>query len=143
MQILYHFPEVVHRSFKPQYDYIEWRNNEEEFQRWCRGETGYPIVDAGMRQLNTTGFMHNRVRMIVASFLCKHLLIDWRWGEAYFAEKLLDYDRLPITVTGNGRQVVAAMQLLTSGFSIQRLKLRNLIKTCSILKNGILTFSKT
>ncbi|MCT3648344.1 deoxyribodipyrimidine photo-lyase [Elizabethkingia anophelis] len=92
MQILYHFPEVVHRSFKPQYDYIEWRNNEEEFQRWCRGETGYPIVDAGMRQLNTTGFMHNRVRMIVASFLCKHLLIDWRWGEAYFAEKLLDYD---------------------------------------------------
>ncbi|MDV2446574.1 deoxyribodipyrimidine photolyase [Elizabethkingia anophelis] len=92
MQILYHFPEVVHRSFKPQYDYIEWRNNEEEFQRWCRGETGYPIVDAGMKQLNTTGFMHNRVRMIVASFLCKHLLIDWRWGEAYFAEKLLDYD---------------------------------------------------
>lgn len=92
MQILYHFPEVVHRSFKPQYDYIEWRNNEEEFQHWCKGETGYPIVDAGMRQLNTTGFMHNRVRMIVASFLCKHLLIDWRWGEAYFAEKLLDYD---------------------------------------------------
>ncbi|MET7037932.1 cryptochrome/photolyase family protein [Elizabethkingia miricola] len=92
MQILYHFPEVVHRSFKPQYDYIEWRNNEEEFQRWCNGETGYPIVDAGMKQLNTTGFMHNRVRMIVASFLCKHLLIDWRWGEAYFAEKLLDYD---------------------------------------------------
>ena len=92
MQILYHFPEVVHRSFKPQYDYIEWRNNEEEFQRWCNGETGYPIVDAGMRQLNTTGFMHNRVRMIAASFLCKHLLIDWRWGEAYFAEKLLDYD---------------------------------------------------
>ncbi|KUY20562.1 deoxyribodipyrimidine photolyase [Elizabethkingia miricola] len=92
MQILYHFPEVVHRSFKPQYDYIEWRNNEEEFQRWCNGETGYPIVDAGMKQLNTTGFMHNRVRMIVASFLCKHLLIDWRWGETYFAEKLLDYD---------------------------------------------------
>ncbi|MDQ8749682.1 cryptochrome/photolyase family protein [Elizabethkingia miricola] len=92
MQILYHFPEVVHRSFKPQYDYIEWRNNEEEFQCWCNGETGYPIVDAGMRQLNTTGFMHNRVRMIAASFLCKHLLIDWRWGEAYFAEKLLDYD---------------------------------------------------
>ncbi|KUG11930.1 deoxyribodipyrimidine photolyase [Elizabethkingia sp. HvH-WGS333] len=92
MQILYHFPEVVHRSFKPQYDYIEWRNNEEEFQRWCNGKTGYPIVDAGMQQLNITGFMHNRVRMIVASFLCKHLLIDWRWGEAYFAEKLLDYD---------------------------------------------------
>ena len=92
MQILYHFPKVVHHSFKAQYDYIEWRNNEEEFQLWCKGETGYPIVDAGMRQLNATGFMHNRVRMIVASFLCKHLLIDWRWGEAYFAEKLLDYD---------------------------------------------------
>ena len=92
MQILYHFPQVVHQSFKTQYDYIEWRNNEEEFQLWCKGETGYPIVDAGMRQLNSTGFMHNRVRMIVASFLCKHLLIDWRWGEAYFAEKLLDYD---------------------------------------------------
>lgn len=92
MQILYHFPQVVHQSFKAQYDYIEWRNNEEEFQLWCKGETGYPIVDAGMRQLNSTGFMHNRVRMIVASFLCKHLLIDWRWGEAYFAEKLLDYD---------------------------------------------------
>ncbi|OPC03438.1 deoxyribodipyrimidine photolyase [Elizabethkingia ursingii] len=92
MQILYHFPKVVHHSFKAQYDYIEWRNNEEEFQLWCKGETGYPIVDAGMRQLNSTGFMHNRVRMIVASFLCKHLLIDWRWGEAYFAEKLLDYD---------------------------------------------------
>ncbi|MCL1668572.1 DNA photolyase family protein [Elizabethkingia ursingii] len=92
MQILYHFPKVVHHSFKVQYDYIQWRNNEEEFQLWCKGETGYPIVDAGMRQLNSTGFMHNRVRMIVASFLCKHLLIDWRWGEAYFAEKLLDYD---------------------------------------------------
>lgn len=92
MQILYHFPKVVHQSFKAQYDYIEWRNNEEEFQLWCKGETGYPIVDAGMRQLNSTGFMHNRVRMVVASFLCKHLLIDWRWGEAYFAEKLLDYD---------------------------------------------------
>ncbi|KUY30993.1 cryptochrome/photolyase family protein [Elizabethkingia ursingii] len=92
MQILYHFPKVVHHSFKAQYDYIEWRNNEEEFQLWCKGETGYPIVDAGIRQLNSTGFMHNRVRMIVASFLCKHLLIDWRWGEAYFAEKLLDYD---------------------------------------------------
>ncbi|PUB34366.1 deoxyribodipyrimidine photo-lyase [Elizabethkingia sp. YR214] len=92
MQILYHFPKVVHHSFKAQYDYIQWRNNETEFQLWCKGETGYPIVDAGMRQLNSTGFMHNRVRMIVASFLCKHLLIDWRWGEAYFAQKLLDYD---------------------------------------------------
>ncbi|MBA2248926.1 MAG: deoxyribodipyrimidine photo-lyase [Chitinophagaceae bacterium] len=91
--ILWHFPHVGrHKAFKPVYDNIEWRNNEEEFRIWCIGETGYPIVDAGMRQLNETGFMHNRVRMIVASFLSKHLLIDWRWGEAYFAEKLLDYD---------------------------------------------------
>jgi deoxyribodipyrimidine photo-lyase len=91
--ILWHFPQVgKHQSFKPEYDKIQWRNNEEEFARWCRGETGYPIVDAGMRELNSTGFMHNRVRMIVASFLVKHLLIDWRWGEAYFAEKLLDFE---------------------------------------------------
>jgi deoxyribodipyrimidine photo-lyase len=80
------------KSFKAQYDFIEWRNNEKEFDAWCNGQTGYPIVDAGMRELNTTGFMHNRVRMIVASFLTKHLLIDWRWGEAYFAQKLLDFD---------------------------------------------------
>lgn len=92
MQILYHFPHVETKSFKTKYDEIEWRNNEEEFALWCTGNTGYPIVDAGMRQLNETGFMHNRVRMIVASFLCKHLLIDWRWGEAYFAKQLLDYD---------------------------------------------------
>lgn len=92
MQILYHFPSVVIQSFKMKYDNIAWRNNEEEFKAWCEGKTGYPIVDAGMRQLNETGFMHNRVRMITASFLTKHLLIDWRWGEAYFAEKLLDYD---------------------------------------------------
>ena len=92
MMILYHYPHVVHNSFKKKYDQIEWRNNEQEFEAWCRGETGYPIVDAGMRQLNETGLMHNRVRMIVASFLCKHLLIDWRWGEAYFARKLLDYE---------------------------------------------------
>ena len=92
MQILYHFPKVVHQSFKAKYDFIQWRNNEEEFKLWCEGKTGYPIVDAGMRQLNETGYMHNRVRMIVASFLCKHLLIDWRWGEAYFAQKLNDYD---------------------------------------------------
>ncbi|MCA0430755.1 MAG: DNA photolyase family protein [Bacteroidetes bacterium] len=92
MQILYHFPKVVHQSFKAKYDFIQWRNNEQEFEFWCQGKTGYPIVDAGMRQLNETGFMHNRVRMIVASFLCKHLLIDWRWGEAYFAQKLYDYD---------------------------------------------------
>jgi deoxyribodipyrimidine photo-lyase len=91
-QILWHFPHVVGNSFRPQYDKIVWRNNEKEFQAWCEGKTGYPIVDAGMRELNTTGWMHNRVRMIVASFLTKHLLIDWRWGEAYFAEKLLDFD---------------------------------------------------
>lgn len=92
MQILFHFPRVVERNFKPKYDGIQWRNNEQEFKIWCEGKTGYPMVDAGMRQLNATGYMHNRVRMVVASFLCKHLLIDWRWGEAYFAEKLLDYE---------------------------------------------------
>lgn len=90
--ILWHFPKVVGHAFKPQYDKIHWRNNEEEFAAWCEGRTGYPIVDAGMRELNETGFMHNRVRMVVASFLTKHLLIDWRWGEAYFAKRLLDYD---------------------------------------------------
>ncbi len=92
MQILWHFPHTKDRSFKSKYDRIEWRNNEEEFKKWCEGNTGYPLVDAGMRQLNQTGFMHNRVRMLVGSFLCKHLLIDWRWGEAYFAEKLHDYE---------------------------------------------------
>lgn len=92
MQILYHFPRVVTQSFKAKYDNIKWRNDEQEFEKWCSGKTGYPIVDAGMRQLNETGYMHNRVRMIVASFLCKHLLVDWRWGEAYFAQKLNDYD---------------------------------------------------
>lgn len=92
MQIIYHFPQVVTQSFKAKYDNIPWRNNEDEFALWCAGKTGYPMIDAGMRQLNQTGYMHNRVRMVVASFLCKHLLIDWRWGEAYFAEKLLDYD---------------------------------------------------
>ncbi|NJX15487.1 cryptochrome/photolyase family protein [Tamlana crocina] len=92
MQILWHFPHTVTKSFKPKYDRIEWRNNEAEFKLWCKGKTGYPLVDAGMRQLNQTGFMHNRVRMLVGSFLCKHLLIDWRWGEAYFAEKLHDYE---------------------------------------------------
>ena len=92
MQILFHFPHSSTQCFKPQYDRIEWRNNPEEFQKWCEGQTGYPLVDAGMRELNTTGFMHNRVRMLVGSFLCKHLLIDWRLGEAYFANKLLDYE---------------------------------------------------
>jgi deoxyribodipyrimidine photo-lyase len=90
--ILWHFPQVIHQSFKPQYDTIPWRNNEQEFKAWCEGKTGYPIVDAGMRELNETGWMHNRVRMIVASFLTKHLLVDWRWGEAYFAKKLLDFE---------------------------------------------------
>ncbi len=92
MMILHHFPHAAKNSFKPQYDKIIWRNNEAEFKKWCDGQTGYPIVDAGMRELNTTGFMHNRVRMIVASFLIKDLLIDWRWGEAYFAQKLIDFD---------------------------------------------------
>jgi deoxyribodipyrimidine photo-lyase len=92
MQILFSFPKVVTNNFKSAYDGIQWRNDEEDFQRWCSGTTGYPMVDAGMRQLNETGYMHNRVRMVVASFLCKHLLIQWQWGEAYFAEKLLDYD---------------------------------------------------
>ena len=91
-QILHHFPHIVKESFRKKYDNIDWRNNKEEFEAWCQGKTGYPIVDAGMRELNTTGYMHNRVRMIAASFLTKHLLIDWRWGEAYFAQKLLDYD---------------------------------------------------
>jgi deoxyribodipyrimidine photo-lyase len=90
--IIHHFPHSVKESFKPEYDKIPWENNEKHFQLWCEGKTGYPIVDAGMRELNQTGFMHNRVRMIVASFLTKHLLIDWRWGEAYFAEKLLDFE---------------------------------------------------
>jgi deoxyribodipyrimidine photo-lyase len=91
-QILAHFPRVIDGCFRPKYDFIEWRNNEDEFQAWCDGKTGYGLVDAGMRELNKTGFMHNRVRMVVSSFLTKHLLIDWRWGEAYFAEKLLDFE---------------------------------------------------
>ena len=92
IQILYHYPHVVGNSFRAKYDAIQWRNNESDFEKWCTGKTGYPIVDAGMRELNKTGFMHNRVRMIVASFLTKHLLIDWRWGEAYFARQLLDFE---------------------------------------------------
>ena len=92
MQILWHFPYTQEKSFKPKYDRIKWLNNYEEFKKWCEGNTGYPLVDAGMRELNQTGFMHNRVRMLVGSFLCKHLLIDWRWGEKYFAKKLLDYE---------------------------------------------------
>ena len=92
MQILFHFPKVVTGNFRPKYDGINWRNKEEDFDKWCRGQTGYPMVDAGMRQLNETGYMHNRVRMVTAGFLCKHLLIDWRLGEAYFAKKLLDFE---------------------------------------------------
>jgi len=90
--IIWHFPDRIENAFKKKYDKISWRNDEKEFDAWCKGKTGYPIVDAGMRQLNETGFMHNRVRMITASFLTKHLLIDWRWGEAYFAKKLLDFE---------------------------------------------------
>ncbi len=93
MQILWHFQETVTKSFRPKYDNVKWRDSNADFKAWCEGKTGYPIVDAGMRQLNATGFMHNRVRMVTASFLCKHLLIDWRRGEAYFAEKLLDYEQ--------------------------------------------------
>jgi deoxyribodipyrimidine photo-lyase len=93
MQILWHFPHTIHKSFREKYDAIQWNNNEAEFQKWCEGKTGYPMVDAGMRELNATGHMHNRVRMVVASFLCKHLLIDWRWGETYFAQKLFDYEQ--------------------------------------------------
>ena len=91
-QILWHYPQVVHGAFRRKYDSIEWVNNPTHFEAWCEGKTGYPLVDAGMRELNATGYMHNRVRMVVASFLTKHLLVDWRWGESYFAEKLLDFD---------------------------------------------------
>lgn len=91
-QILQHFPRVVGNCFRPAYEAIPWENNEEHWAAWCAGRTGVPIVDAGMRELNATGHMHNRVRMIVASYLTKHLLIDWRWGEAYFAKHLLDFE---------------------------------------------------
>ena len=92
MQILWFFPNTQTRCFKEKYENVQWLYDEESFNKWCEGKTGYPIVDAGMRELNATGFMHNRVRMITAGFLCKHLLIDWRWGEAYFAKKLFDYE---------------------------------------------------
>jgi len=104
-QILWNFPKVGEgKAFRADYDKIKWRNNEEEFSLWCQGKTGYPLVDAGMHQLNETGFMHNRLRMVTASFLIKHLLIDWRWGEAYFAQKLLDYD---LSANNGGWQWVA------------------------------------
>lgn len=92
MMILWHFPHVENKAFRVKYDHIPWRDSEADFKLWSEGKTGFPIIDAGMRELNATGFMHNRVRMIVASFLVKDLLIDWRWGEAYFAQKLLDFD---------------------------------------------------
>jgi deoxyribodipyrimidine photo-lyase len=92
MQVLFHFPDVEKRSFRPDYEKIAWRKSKEDFERWCQGMTGYPLVDAGMRELNATGHMHNRVRMVAASFLTKHLLIHWYAGERYFARKLLDYD---------------------------------------------------
>ncbi len=99
MQILLHYPRVLHANFREKYNGIAWRNNDNEFERWCKGETGYPLVDAGMRQLNRTGYMHNRVRMVAASFLCKDLLTDWRRGEEYFSRKLLDYE--PASNNGN------------------------------------------
>lgn len=102
-QILSHFPHIINQNFNIMFDHIEWRNNEHEFYRWCNGNTGYPIVDAGMRQLNETGYMNGYIRMITASFLCKHLLIDWRWGEAYFAQKLLDYE--PASNSGNWQHI--------------------------------------
>jgi deoxyribodipyrimidine photo-lyase len=92
MQILYHFPKVVSENFKHKYNGIEWLNKPDDFELWCEGKTGLPLVDAGMRQLNATGYMHNRVRMVTAGFLCKHLLTDWRMGEGYFATRLLDYE---------------------------------------------------
>ncbi|MBS1529000.1 MAG: deoxyribodipyrimidine photo-lyase [Bacteroidetes bacterium] len=92
MMILYHFPKTADQAFKPEYDRVKWVNDEEKFKAWCEGRTGYPLVDAGMRELNATGYMHNRVRMVAASFLTKDLLTDWRWGERYFADKLLDYE---------------------------------------------------
>jgi deoxyribodipyrimidine photo-lyase len=92
MQILFNFPKVISGNFRSKYDSINWLNSKSDFENWCNGTTGYPIVDAGMKELNQTGYMHNRVRMVTAGFLCKHLLIDWRWGEAYFAKKLLDYE---------------------------------------------------
>ncbi|MBD3581113.1 cryptochrome/photolyase family protein [Flavobacterium selenitireducens] len=93
MQILWHFPHTTTKAFKPEYDRIKWRHSESDFEKWCNGQTGYPMVDAGMRELNQTGYMHNRVRLVVSSFLCKHLLLDWRLGEAYFAGKLFDFEQ--------------------------------------------------
>jgi len=125
MQILFSFPRVVTENFKPKFDNILWRNDEKEFERWCLGETGYPMVDAGMRQLNETGFMHNRVRMITSGFLCKHLLIDWRWGEAYFARKLLDFELSSNNgnwqwAAGTGCDAVPYFRVFNPGLQLQK-----------------------
>jgi deoxyribodipyrimidine photo-lyase len=126
MMILFHFPRVVTRDFKEKFNHIQWRNNRDEFKRWCRGETGYPIVDAGMRELNETGWMHNRVRLITAGFLVKHLLIDWRWGDDYFGQKLLDYELS--SNNGNWQWIAVAALMLrpTSGCSTLLNKPKNL-----------------
>lgn len=92
MMLLWHFPDTAHESYDPKFRHIKWRNNEAEFKAWCEGRTGYPLIDAGMRQLNATGWLHNRARIATASFLIKNLLVDWKWGEQYFADKLIDYD---------------------------------------------------
>ena len=116
MQILFHFPNSSTNSFKSKYDNIKWVNDKKMFEAWKNGKTGFPIVDAGMNELNKTGFMHNRVRMITSSFLCKQLLIDWRWGEKYFALKLNDYEMSAMLETGNGHQDQVLMLLLILGF---------------------------
>lgn len=123
--ILWHFPHTATKSFKPDYDNIKWRNNEREFNAWCEGKSGYPLVDAGMRQLNTIGWMHNRVRMVTASFLSKHLLIDWRWGEAYFARKLIDYDMTSNIggwqwAAGSGTDAVPYFRVFNPGLQTKR-----------------------
>lgn len=136
--ILWHFPYVSKSCFKPAYDKIKWRNDEKEFEAWCNGKTGYPLVDAGMRQLNEIGFMHNRVRMVVASFLSKHLLIDWRWGETYFAEKLLDYEMASNVGAGNGLVGAVMMLLLISECLIRNYRQNASIQNMFILTNGFL-----
>jgi len=136
MQILWHFPQVVTESFKPQYDRIQWENNDEHFELWKQGKTGYPLVDAGMRELNATGFMHNRVRMVVASFLTKHLLIDWRWEKRTSRKNYWILNCPATTVVGNGRLEVESMRHLIFEFLIQQLKWKSLILNCYTLKSG-------
>lgn len=126
--ILCHFSHVVSKAFKPEYDKIRWRNNENEFDAWCNAQTGYPIVDAGMRELNETGYMHNRVRMIVASFLWKQLLIDWRWGKLILQKNFWTLTWRRITETGNGQRAVVVMRLRISGYSILSRKQKNLTR---------------